>query len=673
MTGSREKTAAEIDDLRRRIEHHNYRYYVLDDPEISDGEYDALFRALESLEKEFPDLATADSPTVRVGAPPLEHFDPVTHDPPMLSLQNAFEVEEVREFDRRIRRYLERETPFDYHVEPKLDGLAVEARYEQGVFAIGSTRGDGRQGEDVTLNLKTLKSLPLRLLDDGGPPVPELLEARGEVIMRKDAFRLLNERRQEDGEKPFANPRNAAAGSLRQLDSSVTAGRPLEILFYGIGRCEGAGFSTHDDLLASLRSWGLPTPPGSVVLHGIDDVTGHLEGVESGRDDLPFEVDGAVIKVRDTELQGRLGTLSRHPRWALAFKFAPRTAQTTIRDIEFSVGRTGVVTPVALLEPVRVGGVEVERSTLHNEDEICKKDVRIGDTVVIQRAGDVIPAVVSVDPDKRDGTQKPVVFPASCPSCGSALVREKEQVAWRCTSLSCPAQLKERVKHFASRRGMDIEGLGARLVDQLVDRGLVASVADIYRLRGEQVATLDRMAEKSAANLLAAIDRSRQTTLPRLLFALGIRHVGEHLAVVLAGRYAGLEALADATEDELVQIHEVGPEVAESVLNFFRQPENLSIIGDLAGLGVHYEPTPQRGSLEFEGKTFAFTGTLATVSREEARGLVRSRGGRASSTVSGKTDFVIVGSNPGAKADKAARLGLTVLTEDEFLTKMAKK
>jgi DNA ligase (NAD+) len=667
MDKRKSEAAAEIGKLRDRIGHHNYRYYVLDDPEITDAEYDTLFRRLEELEAEFPDLATEDSPTVRVGAPPLESFAAVAHELPMLSLQNAFSEEEIREFDGRIRRYLEREEEVDYHIEPKLDGLAVETRYENGVFTVGSTRGDGLRGENVTLNLRPLRSLPLRLRDEGGLPAPRLLEARGEVILAKEAFRALNNQRQEEGEKPFANPRNAAAGSLRQLDSKVTAGRPLEILYYGIGRCEGASFSSQDKVLEALRGWGLPTAPGAVVVKGIDAVIRHVLAAAESRDSLPFEVDGSVIKVRDLGLQSRLGTLSRHPRWALAYKFAARTARTTIREVEFSVGRTGVVTPVALMEPVQVGGVEVERSTLHNEDEIRKKDIRIGDSIVIMRAGDVIPAVVSVDTEARDGSEEPITFPDGCPSCGSPLQREAGQVAWRCTSLACPAQLKERIRHFASRRAMDIEGLGTKIVDQLVDRGLVGGVTDLFRLDEPTVAALDRMAEKSAANLVAAIAASRETTLPRLIFALGIRHVGEHLAGVLAGRFQSLAKLAAATREELLAIHEVGPEVAESVTGFFDQKANRKIMEDLSALGIRYEAPAQLGSRELEGKSFAFTGTLASLSREEARELIRARGGKASSTVSGKTDYVVVGANPGSKAEKAARLKLTVLSEDDFL------
>ncbi len=659
--------AAEIARLRALIEHHNWRYYVLDDPEISDSEYDRLFRELEKLEKAHPDLASPESPTRRVGAPPLDSFPPAPHSLPMLSLQNAFSEEEVREFDRRVRRFLKREEGLAYLVEIKLDGLAVEAVYERGRFTLGSTRGDGITGEEVTANLRTVRSLPLRLRSGGGRKTPELLEARGEVVIRKDAFAKLNELRRDSGEPPFANPRNAAAGSLRQLDSRITARRPLEILFYGVGLCRGAEFTGQSKVLQELRSWGLPTFSDAVVCEGIEEVLGQCRRFEARREDLPWEIDGVVIKVEELSLQRTLGSVSRSPRWALAVKFPPRQGRTVIRGVEFSVGRTGVVTPVAIMDPVRIGGVEVERATLHNEDEISRKDIRIGDTVIVQRAGDVIPAVVEVVAAARGGRESPVSFPPSCPACGSSLLREEGEAAWRCTGLSCPAQLKERVLHFASRRAMDIEGLGVKLVDQLVDRTLVRSVADLYALGHDDLASLERMAEKSAANLIRALEKSKKTTLRRFIYALGIRHVGEHLAGVLASRYGSIEKLAEATEEELTEVREVGPEVARSVRNFFSQEGNRRTIEALHANGVHYSRHKPASSGKLAGKTFVFTGTLSELTREEARELVEKLGGRAVTSVSKSTSYAVVGENPGSKAAKAGKLGVPTLTEDEFL------
>jgi DNA ligase (NAD+) len=668
MTTKKKDDAVEAEGLRRAIESHNYRYYVLDDPEVTDAEYDRLFRRLEALEELHPELVTPDSPTSRVGAPPLETFVPRRHSLPMLSLKNAFGEDEVRDFDQRLRRFLGREAPVDYLVEMKLDGLAVEVVYEGGSLSVASTRGDGTTGEDVTSNIRTVRSLPLRLRPSGPLPVPPLLEARGEVIMRKEAFRALNTKRQEEGSSPFANPRNAAAGSLRQIDSRITAGRPLEILFYGIGLCRGADFSSQSDVLEGLGSWGLSTSPLVTISSDIDDILSHYRRIEAQREDLPYEIDGMVIKLHDRSLQERLGSLSRSPRWALAVKFPARQATTVIRDVEFSVGRTGVITPVALMEPTSVGGVEVERATLHNEDEVGKKDIRVGDTVVIQRAGDVIPAVVQVIREKRSGEERPIRFPRRCPACGSTISREEGEVAWRCTDLSCPAQLKEKVRHFASRRAMDIEGLGVKLVDQLVQRGLVRSVSDLYRLTPADLSGLERMADKSASNILSALERSKETTLPRFIFALGIRHVGEHLAEVLARTCTDLSELSRATEEELAAVHEIGPEVSQSVHRFFRQEGNRQTIADLLAAGVSPGPgeAPAQGSLS--GRSFVFTGTLSTLSRNEARELVERLGGRVSSAVSTKTSYLVAGDSPGSKSAKAEKLGVPLLTEQRFLS-----
>jgi DNA ligase (NAD+) len=672
MAADQRGIAMRIEELRGEIERHNYRYYVLDDPEISDAAYDRLLRELQELEARHPELVTADSPTQRVGAAPLAAFASVRHTLPMLSLHNAFTDAEVVEFDERLRRFLKRPAEVRYFLEPKLDGLAVELVYDGGRFVSGSTRGDGVNGEDVTANLRTVRSLPLRLLAGGGTPVPDYLEVRGEVIIRAADFARLNARREEDGAAPFANPRNAAAGSLRQLDARVTAGRPLDILCHGIGSARGFSPATEAELLAALRGWGLPVPPSSRRLDTVAAALEDYHGLERARDTLPFEIDGVVLKVDDRGLQDELGTDSRSPRWAIAVKFPPRQAVTRIREVSFSVGRTGVVTPVAVMDPVRVGGVEVERATLHNEDEIRKKDIRVGDAVVVTRAGDVIPAVQEVLPERRSGAEREIVFPSACPACGAALSRAADEVAWRCTSLDCPARLKETIRHFAARRAMDIEGLGEKLIDQLVDTGLVRSVADLYRLRVEELAGLGRMGTKSATNVVRAIAKSRRTTLPRLLFALGIRHVGEVTARVLAARFATLEELERAGEEELAATREIGPEIAASVAGFFRIGQNRAIVDRLRELGVAVHQEAGGGGA-LGGLTFVFTGGMETLTRGEAQELVLAHGGRVASSVSRVTNHVVVGADPGTKARQAEQLGVPRMTEREFLEFLSRK
>ena len=668
--------ATKLDALRAAIERHNHRYYVLDDPEVTDATYDRLMRELLDLEAAHPELVTPDSPTRRVGATPAGAFSPVRHRVPMLSLQNAFTVEEFTEFDQRVRRLLDRDEPLLYALEPKLDGLAVEVVYEQGRFVSGSTRGDGVTGEDVGANLRTIRSLPLRLHTDGPLAPPAYLEARGEVIMRTRDFAKLNREREESGSPPFANPRNAAAGSLRQLDPRVSASRPLAILFYGIGDCPGFTPAGEFETLDALRSWGLPVAPLVERAAGIEAAAAYYRRLELGRDDLPFEIDGVVVKLDDVASQERLGAVSRSPRWAVAVKFPPRLVQTTLRAVEFSVGRTGVVTPVAIMDPVRIGGVEVERATLHNEDEIRRKDIRIGDTVVVTRAGDVIPAVQEAVASLRTGREAPIVFPRLCPSCRAAISREEGQAAWRCTSLACPARLRESIRHFASRRAMDIEGLGEKLIDQLVGRGLVSSVADLYRLEKNDILPLERLADKSAGNLIAAIDRSRRTSLSRLLFALGIPHVGEQVARVLAAHAGTLAALGSAGAEELTALRGVGPEIAASVTAFFAQQENRRIVAALLANGVRAaqedaDAAPGAGPLS--GLSFVFTGTLSSLSREQAQGLVARAGGRSISAVSRATSYVVVGSDPGSKALQAEKLGVPRLPESGFLALLKEK
>jgi DNA ligase (NAD+) len=670
---TRQHAAERIEELRAAIDRHNRLYYVSDSPEISDAAYDRLLAELQGLEEAHPELASPDSPTRRVGAPPAEAFAPVRHTLPMLSLQNAFSVAELEEFDARLLRFLKREPPLAYLAEPKLDGLAVEVVYRDGLYASGSTRGDGTTGEDVSANLRTVRSLPLRLRGSGSHAPPPLLEARGEVILRTSDFARLNAAREEAGEQPFANPRNAAAGSLRQLDPRVTAGRPLAILFYGIGSCPGFSPRTEHELLEALAAWGLPVPPQAQRCEDVAAAAAFYRRMEAVRDSLPYEIDGVVVKVEEVPLQERLGAVSRSPRWAVAVKFPPRQGETVIRAVEFSVGRTGVVTPVAVMDPVRIGGVEVERATLHNEDEIAKKDVRIGDAVLVTRAGDVIPAVTEVLVGRRRGSEHPIRFPRACPSCGAPISREEGQAAWRCTSLACPARLKETIRHFASRRAMDIAGVGEKLVDQLVDRGLVRSVADLYRLRAADLEGLERMGPKSAANLAAAVDRSRDTTLARLLFALGIRHVGEHVARVLAQHFGSLERVGAASAEELTAVRDVGPEIAASVAAFFALRQNRETVDALLANGVTPRAERPHAAGPLQGLTFVFTGALARISRDEARARVAAHGGRASAAVSRATSFVVVGADPGSKAAEAERLGVPRLTEEQFLALLEEK
>lgn len=653
-----------VEKLREEIRRYDYYYYVLNQPLISDAEYDKLFRELVELEKKYPELVTPDSPTQRVGAPPAEEFAPVEHAIPMLSLQNCFNDEELEEWDDRVRRLLGGE-PVEYVCEPKFDGLSVELVYVDGVFTVGSTRGDGRVGEDVTRNLRTIKQVPLRLFPIDGK-VPRLLEARGEVYMEKEAFRKLNEERARAGEPLFANPRNAAAGSLRQLDPNVTASRPLKIFFYAMGRAEGIEIRSQVELLTTFPKLGLPVCPLWKLCKTLDEVKAFYRELLAMRHELPYEMDGMVVKVNDFAQREILGEVSRAPRWAIAYKFPAEEATTRVLDIVVQVGRTGALTPVAILEPVEVSGATVSRATLHNEDEIRRKDIRIGDWVVVRRAGEVIPEVVKSIPERRTGQEREFKMPDKCPACGGPVIRPPGEVAYRCENLSCPARIKESIRHFASRRAMDIEGLGEKLVDKLVETGLVRKLSDIYRLKKEDLVLLERMGEKSAQNLLEQIERSKNAGLARLIFALGIRYVGEHLAQVLAEHFPSLEALSKATYEELLQIPEVGPRIAQSIVDFFKNEENRKLIQELKELGVKTEAEkPKEGPLS--GKTFVFTGALSSFSREEAKRIVESLGGRVASGVSRKVDYVVVGADPGEKLRKAQELGITILNEEEFL------
>ena len=656
-------------ELRRLLNYHNYRYYVLDSPEISDEEYDRLFRELQDLEAAYPDLVTPDSPTQRVGAAPLEAFATHTHREPMLSLSNAFSEDELRAFDTRIKRMLGlgEHDRIVYVAELKIDGLAVSLTYEDGLLTKGATRGDGYTGEDITTNLRTIRSIPLRL--HAPPTPPRVVEVRGEVYMTHAEFAAVNEERANAGEPTFANPRNAAAGSVRQLDPRITARRRLQSLMYAMGYVENGRPDTHWRLLETLRDWGFRVSPHSRLCHSMDEVVDFVREWETRREELDFDIDGVVVKVNSIAMQDELGYVSRSPRWAIAYKYPPTQATTVIREIRVQVGRTGALTPVAIMDPVPLAGVVVSRATLHNESEIARKDVRVGDTVVIQRAGDVIPEVVRVVPEKRPPDAVPFAMPDRCPVCGSAVDKPPDEAVARCTGIACPAQVKERIRHFASRNAMDIEGLGAALVEQLVDTGLVADPGDLYFLKEkkDQLVSLERMAEKSASNLLAAIEASKSRPLDRLIFALGIRHVGATVARALAERFRDLDALASATEDEIAATPGVGPTIARSVVTFFQQEFTRTLIQKLKAAGVNLKAeTEAPAQRPLEGKSFVFTGALATMTRGEAERLVAQLGGRPSSSVSKATSYVVAGENAGSKLDKARQLGVPVLTEQEF-------
>ncbi len=654
-----------IENLKQEIEYHNYRYYVLDQPEISDAEYDQLYRDLLQLEKENPALKTPDSPTQRIGAPPLQAFATVEHSVPMLSLDNALNEEEIREFDTRIKRLLPARQAVEYICELKLDGVAVELVYENGLLMNGSTRGDGYIGEDVTQNIKTINTIPLSLK---GSRVEGRIEIRGEVIMRHSDFEQLNKQRLDHDETPFANPRNAAAGSLRQLDSRITARRPLVFFPYGVGQISNpAGLITHKDHLERFKAYGFKVNPYIKRCQDIDEVIEQHKAMLELRDTLDYEIDGVVIKVNHLELQSALGVKTKSPRWAIAFKFPAQQKTTQILDINAQVGRTGTLTPVAKLKPVKVGGVVVSRVTLHNQDEIDRKDIRVHDWVLIERAGDVIPKVVQVIKSRRSGNEKKYVLPHRCPVCNSKTIKPEGEVARRCVNLACPAQVKERILHFASKQAMDIDGLGEKLVTQLVNRDLVKTAADLYKLNIDTLKALERMATKSAENIIKAIDQSRNRSLDRLVYALGIRYVGEHVARVLTRHYPDVEALKKATPEKLMAIEEIGPNVAQSVFAFFQNPQNLKTIEDLQAQGLKTRAEQKETAAVLEGKVFVFTGALQQFTRNQARLMVEDAGGRATSAVSQNTDYVVVGENPGSKAKKAEELDIPLLSEQQFL------
>ena len=661
------KTAEkEISDLRNIIEYHNKRYYQQDAPEVSDAEYDRLMRKLQELEHQYPDENIATSPTSRVGAAPLAKFVSAAHPSAMLSLANAFSNEEIIDFDNRIRK-LTKVDQIDYVAEPKLDGLAVNLIYENGLFIRGATRGDGATGEDVTSNLKTIHTLPLKILEAGGKTIPSFIEIRGEVYMERKPFQKLNLRRIDDGEEPFANPRNAAAGALRQLDSKITARRPLNIFLYNIGEISGITISNHWEVLLALKSWGFPVNPLIEQTKEIEECIQYFEKIGRQRESLPYEIDGVVLKVNNLKLQETLGSVSRNSRWALACKFPASRETTLIKDIIVQVGRTGALTPVAIMQPVNVGGVLVSRATLHNEDEITKKDIRIGDTVMIQRAGDVIPEVVKVITSKRTGEEKEFSMPNCCPECGSEVVRPEGEVARRCINLACPAQLKEHIRHFASRGGLDIEGLGEKVSAQLFDEGLIKDPSDLYFLTMEQLLALDRHGKKSAQNLIDSLQRSKNPPLNKFIFALGIRNVGEHIAKILAAKFCNLDNLMATSVEELTAVGEIGPEIAQSIVEFFLEPKNKAIMAKFSKAGLLPQKKVAAMSTLLQGKSFVFTGTMTNMPRNTAKEIVESLGGSVHSSTTAKTTYVVAGNEPGSKLDKARSLGIMVLSEHEFL------
>ncbi len=670
--------AARMQALRLDLQAHAHRYYVLDDPIIPDAEYDHLFQQLQALEAQYPELVTPDSPTQRVGGRPLDQFVSVRHTVPMLSIRTETDTEAsgAQNFDARVRRELgleETAPAVEYVAEPKFDGLAMSLRYEHGLLVQAATRGDGEMGEDVTQNIRTIGQIPLRLLASAGGQysVPQVLEVRGEVYMRRDDFDALNEKQREKGQKTFVNTRNAAAGAVRQLDPAIAAQRPLSFFAYGLGEISpvqsgGPAFDTHYEMLQALKNWGFPVSALVGIAQGATELVAYYKSIGEQRDSLGFDIDGVVYKVNSLALQRRMGFVTREPRWAVAHKFPAQEQLTTVLGIEVQVGRTGKLTPVAKLAPVFVGGVTVTNATLHNEDEARRKDVRLGDTVIVRRAGDVIPEVVAVLPDRRPPDAEEFTMPRQCPVCASAAVREEGEADYRCTGgLFCSAQRKQAILHFAQRRAVEVEGLGDKLVDQLVDSNNIRTLPDLYRLGLSSLANLDRMADKSAQNIVEALEKSKQTTLPRFLFGLGIRHVGEATAKALARHFGTMDAIMDASVEQLLQVGDVGPIVAQSIRTFFDQPHNREVVDQLRACGLSWEegaPAAVTPKL-LTGKTFVLTGTLPTLSRDEAKDLIEAAGGKVAGSVSKKTSFVVAGTEAGSKLDKAQELGVTVLDE----------
>ena len=659
-----EKVKQRIEELRAQINYHNYRYYVLDSPEISDAEFDELMRELKRLEAEHPELITPDSPTQRVGAAPVEEFGVVEHPIPLLSLGNAFSNEELLAWHKRTLNLIGDEK-FDFVCEIKMDGLAVALTYINGMFTTGATRGDGYRGEDVTQNLRTIRSIPLSVPKDA----PPRFEVRGEVYMTKAGFKKLNEERAKEGLPFFANPRNAGAGSVRQLDPRITAQRPLDIYIYALGWAEGKAVPpTHWERMEYLKSLGFKVSPHNRLCRTIDEVEDYHQEWGGKRESLPYETDGVVVKINSTELQERLGFVGHEPRWAIAYKFPPTQATTRLLEIGINVGRTGSLNPYAILEPVRVGGVVIKQAALHNEEDIRRKDIRIGDMVIVQRAGEVIPEIVGPIPSKRTGAEKIFFMPSHCPVCGAEVIKPEGEAMHRCTNAACPAQALESLKHFVIRGAMDIEGVGEKLCTALFQRGLVKDVADLYYLTREQLLTLERMADKSVSNVLNSIAGSKDRPLPRVIFALGILHVGEETAELLASHFLSLDRLANATMEELLSIPSIGPKIAESIVAFFRQGGNRKIIEKLRKAGVRLEEAPPKPKeLPLAGQEFVITGRLEAFTRQEAEAKIKELGGTVGSSVTKKTTYLVVGAEPGSKLDKARSIGTKLLTEEEFL------
>jgi len=650
--------------LSQQLHHHNYRYHTLDQPEITDAEYDQLLNKLLAIENQHPELVTSDSPSQRVGSAPLSGFTPANHATPMLSLENAFNESDLRNFDTRVKRFLSRIEDLEYLCEPKLDGVAVALTYQQGKLIRGTTRGNGITGEDITQNIRTIGSIPLQLQND----FPDQLEVRGEVYMELKAFQKLNQQRREEGEATFANPRNLTAGSLRQLDPKLTANRALTISCYGIGIISGEMPQTHQQLLEALCRWGFKVNLAIVqAAKNIEAVISRYTELQKIRETLPYEIDGMVVKVNSLALQQELGEKSRTPRWAIAAKFPARQEQTILESVRLQVGRTGAVTPVANLRPVNVSGVTVSSASLHNWDEIARLDVRIGDTVIVERAGDVIPDIIRAVTENRSGNEELIPEPSLCPACASTLIREENEVVPRCQNLNCPARLKESLKHFCSREAMDIEGLGDRQIDQLLRLKLVNSIADLFRLQREDLFQFDRMGDKLADKLLQAIAASKQRPLENFIYALGIRHIGKHLAKLIVHHFDSLERLAATTTDELLALHEIGPQVSDSLVHFFNAENNQKLLRDLHELGVNPQKEERISGDKFQGKIFVFTGSLERFSRKEGTELVEAQGGRASGSVSKKTDYVVAGAEAGSKLTKAEQLGIKILSESDFL------
>lgn len=652
------------EELKKLIEHHNDLYHRQDKPEISDAQFDQLFRELQELESKYPELQASDSPTLRVGGAILDHFSKVNHKSPMLSLSNSFSPEDLIDFDNRVKKFLKSEVPIEYYCEPKFDGLALEIIYENGLLVQAITRGDGTTGEDVTHNVRTISVIPLKLKTK---TPPKLLEVRGEVLIFKSDFLKLNEQQQDAGENPFANPRNAAAGTIRQLDSKIAASRPLRFFAYGLGLVDGIEFKKHSEIEIYFQSMGLPVALDYVkTCQSADEVIQYYKSIDQKRSKIPFDIDGVVIKVNSLKTQDELGLVARSPRWATAAKFKPEQAQTVIENIVVQVGRTGALTPVAIMKPVRVGGVTVTNATLHNQDEIDRKDVRIGDTITVQRAGDVIPEIVEVHLGKRSKKSEPFVIPKNCPSCGEKAQKLEGEVVSRCVNALCPAIFKESLKHFVSRRAMNMEKVGDRLIETLVDERLVQNYTDLFKLKKSDLLSLDRQGEKSVDNIIKSVENSKRTTLARFIYAFGIRFVGEQTAKLIADHYINLDRFLLATSESLLEIPEIGPKVADSILNWLENKTLIKQVQELAQLGVSFEVSQRNLSGPLVGKSFVVTGTLP-VKREEAHETIEKNGGKILSSVSSKLNYLIIGDDPGSKAQKAETLGVQIISWDDFL------